>query len=57
MRNSLPSMLPFILLLGACAQPLHYTMMAPQISAENRFIGPDVEISFRFAGTGWGSWL
>jgi len=50
MRNSLPSMLPFILLLGACAQPLHYTMMAPQISAENRFIGPDVEISFRFAG-------
>lgn len=36
-------------LLGACAQPLHYTMMAPQISAENRFIGAEVEISFRFA--------
>lgn len=36
-------------LLGACAQPLHYTMMAPQISAENRFIGAEIEISFRFA--------
>jgi hypothetical protein len=35
-------------LLGACAQPLNYTMMAPQISAENRFIGPEVEVLFRF---------
>ena len=50
MRNSLPLLLLFVLSLGACAQPLHYTMMAPQISGENRFIGPEVEISFRFAG-------
>ena len=45
------SLLIFVvaLLVSACAQPLHYTMMAPQISAENRFIGAEVEISFRFA--------
>ncbi len=50
MRISLTLTMLIIPLLGACAHPLHYTMMAPQISAENRFIGPEVEISFRFGG-------
>ena len=37
-----------LVLSGACAEQLHYTMMAPQISADNRYIGPEVEIAFRF---------
>jgi len=48
MLRVLPVLLVVVLLSGACAQPLHYTMMAPQISADNRFIGAEVEISFRF---------
>ena len=47
-RTLLFLLLVSLVLAGGCAKQLHYTMMAPQISAENRYIGPEVEIAFRF---------
>ncbi|MBM4370695.1 MAG: hypothetical protein FJ098_03530 [Deltaproteobacteria bacterium] len=49
MLRSVPSALLLLLMAAGCARPLHYTMLAPQISGENRYIGPEVEIAFRFA--------
>ena len=41
-------------LAAGCAAPLHYTLVAPQVSETNRYIGREVEIELRFGADRFG---